>query len=291
MEFALHQGLKTMAEPGLSGFCPHCQAPVMAKCGSKKIWHWAHVAVESCDPWFEPETQWHRDWKNAFGKNQSEIRVEKQNKYHIADVINEAGIIFEFQNSPISADTIMAREKFYGERMIWVINGSAFKNNFHLRDQEFINQWQLKVMDEFEALKHYKAYESSLLIEDWKVKKEEVKDYLIQKNFNHVSEAGVYYLTLNTARNKDLLAEKLYAEIKELYEQQNTSIDFVKGEFEWEHARASWQESKRPVFIDFGEKYLYHVSSQPGRRYGRGVKVNKQRFLEKYAKASAPMIL
>lgn len=284
MEFAIHQGLKTKAQPGLSGNCPHCQAPVIAKCGSKMIWHWAHLAVESCDTWFEPETQWHRDWKNAFGKNYSEIRVAKQDKYHIADVINDAGIIFEFQNSPISADTIKARETFYGERMIWVLNGSAFKNNFHLRDQEFITHWQLNAMNAFEAATYYKEYESGLLIEDWKVKKEEVKAYLIQQKFDHVSEAGVYYLALKQGRNKEFVAEKLYSEIKELYEQQNTSTDFVKGEFEWEHARVSWQESKRPVFIDFGEHFLYHVSSQIGRRYGRGVKVNKQKFLEKYAK-------
>lgn len=283
MEYALVNQIKIAAQPGLKGKCPHCRAEVISKCGSKKIWHWAHLAVESCDPWFEPETQWHRDWKSAFGKNFSEIRVEKVGKYHIADVINESGIVFEFQNSPISPETIKAREDFYGERMIWVVNGFGFKKNFHIRDEDYTKNWQLTICDAFEAAKYYKDYERGILIENWKVKTDQVKNYLQQQNFEYLSELSSYYLPMAVGRNKELVANKLYSEIKELYEQQKTSNGFEKGEFEWEHARSSWQESKRPVFIDFGSDELFRVTKNIGQRYGEGIKIAKQKFLEKYA--------
>lgn len=43
MKFALVNEQKTEAQPKLKGLCPGCLQPVTAKCGTQKIWHWAHL--------------------------------------------------------------------------------------------------------------------------------------------------------------------------------------------------------------------------------------------------------
>jgi competence protein CoiA len=96
------------------------------------VWHWAHLKQESCDNWYEPETKWHKDWKNQFGKELSEIIISKDGEKHIADIYTKDEIVIELQNSPILKPIIRKRELFYGERMIWVINGITFKDNFRI---------------------------------------------------------------------------------------------------------------------------------------------------------------
>jgi Competence protein CoiA-like family len=36
------------------GTCPHCGAPVIARCGAHVAWHWAHESRADCDSWAEP---------------------------------------------------------------------------------------------------------------------------------------------------------------------------------------------------------------------------------------------
>jgi hypothetical protein len=103
---------------------------VIAKCGEINIWHWAHRKAESCDDWYEPETEWHRNWKLIFGKEHTEVVIQKDGIRHIADIKTKDNVIIELQNSPIQKQVVQRREIFYGERMLWVINGVGFKENF-----------------------------------------------------------------------------------------------------------------------------------------------------------------
>jgi hypothetical protein len=97
---------------------------MIARCGRVKVWHWSHKAVPPCDPWYESETQWHRDWKNRFPINWQEIpQVDPATgEVHIADVKTAHGRVIEFQHSPLSPAEMKAREAFYGD-MIWVVDG------------------------------------------------------------------------------------------------------------------------------------------------------------------------
>ena len=282
MEYALYNGLRTAAQPALKGICEHCGGDVIAKCGSKKIWHWAHVSIENCDSWYEPETAWHRSWKHAFGESCSEIRVVKENLYHIADVINKNGIVFEFQNSSISSEMIAAREQFYGEKMVWVIHGQSFKNNFRIRDETYINHWEIKILNEFDSAQNYPAFNHTLIIEDWRVKNEHIIRLLKQIGFMHSTDASIYYLPLNGVIHKNSLEEHIGLQIKELYEKHKLIQDFTKSHFIWLHPRRSWEEAQRPVFIDFGEDYLYRVIGRMGKDSGTGTKIRKKTFIEKY---------
>jgi hypothetical protein len=130
MLYAIRDNEKVEAQPKTKAICQLCEREVFSKCGEVNIWHWAHRKNESCDGWYEPETLWHKNWKLIFGKENSEIVIKKEGIRHIADVYTNNDVVIELQNSPIQRQIIRKRENFYGERMLWLINGSHFVSNF-----------------------------------------------------------------------------------------------------------------------------------------------------------------
>jgi hypothetical protein len=123
MEWALIDGKRGKAEKsGQIGICPGCNGEVRAKCGEIVSWHWAHISAD-CDPWSEPETEWHRKWKGYFPPDWQEVTKPP----HRADVAGPDGVL-EIQRSGISPEEIREREQFYG-RMAWLINGHDFWEN------------------------------------------------------------------------------------------------------------------------------------------------------------------
>lgn len=134
MEFAIINGRREVPTPRCRGTCPVCGEPVLAKCGSKIVWHWSHGSNRHCDPWWENETVWHRDWKACFPEAQREVvHFDVTGEKHVADVQTARGMIIEFQNSPMPPDELRGRERFYG-KMIWIVNGASFKDRFHILD-------------------------------------------------------------------------------------------------------------------------------------------------------------
>lgn len=129
MRFALIDGVRSDAEPKLIGRCPSCGATTIAKCGARKIWHWAHKGERSCDPWWEPETEWHRSWKNHFPAEwQEQIGRDVTGEKHIADVRTPHGLVIEFQHSHLDPVERAARERYYGN-MVWVVDGTRLKRD------------------------------------------------------------------------------------------------------------------------------------------------------------------
>lgn len=115
-------GIPAEATPGTAAICPGCAQSVRAKCGRIKIWHWSHVAAD-CDPWSEPESMWHRDWKACAPIDKREVVMERDDEKHRADVITMHGKVLELQASPISVEEIERREKFYGD-MAWLFRAT-----------------------------------------------------------------------------------------------------------------------------------------------------------------------
>jgi hypothetical protein len=129
MKFALVDGERREAQRGLSATCPLYGHAMIAKCGEHRVPHWAHRANCACDPWKEPETQWHRDWKDQFPKDRQEvIHQSEDGEKHTADVKTESGVVLEFQHSPLPRDERETREKFY-QKMVWVVNGLRRKRD------------------------------------------------------------------------------------------------------------------------------------------------------------------
>ncbi len=129
MHYALVNGLQTPPSPGLRGTCPSCGAEMIPKCGDLRVHHWAHHGIRSCDPWWEPETLWHRDWKNHFPIDWQEIaRTAPSGEKHIADVLTAHGLTIEFQHSYLQPAERAAREAFYGN-MFWVVDCTRLKRD------------------------------------------------------------------------------------------------------------------------------------------------------------------
>lgn len=131
MRLALINDIRLEAKTGLRAVCPGCSQPVVAKCGTKRVHHWAHRGNKPCDDWWESETEWHRAWKNNFPiewqeKFLSDIETGEK---HIADIQTSYGLVIEFQHSPIDPKKCSARESFY-KNMIWVVDGTRLKKDF-----------------------------------------------------------------------------------------------------------------------------------------------------------------
>jgi len=139
MKFAMIDGNRHEAAPGLSGTCPIYGHPMIARCGEIRMWHWAHQGSRSCDPWWESETEWHREWKGRFPKEWQEIiHHSETGEKHIADVKTGRGWIIEFQHSRISPEERRSRDSFYG-RLIWVVNGLRRKKDA----EQFRDAWNV----------------------------------------------------------------------------------------------------------------------------------------------------
>jgi competence CoiA-like predicted nuclease len=82
--------------------------------------HWAHIARE-CDPWAQPETEWHRGWKLHFLRAGAHIEVVMgERREHRADVLLPNGRVIELQSGFLSVEQIAEREAFYGQRLVWL---------------------------------------------------------------------------------------------------------------------------------------------------------------------------
>ena len=123
MKYALVNGEKIEALKGAHGLCPSCGSALIAKCGDKKINHWAHKGNRDCDSWWENETEWHRSWKGEFPKEWQEVvRFSDSGEKHIADVKTESGWVLEFQHSFLKSEERCARNDFY-KKIVWVVDG------------------------------------------------------------------------------------------------------------------------------------------------------------------------
>lgn len=118
----LISNFKIPARKNAIGFCPYCNAQMIPKCGAVKIHHWAHKQKECSDTWYEPETQWHLNWKSHFPMEDTEVLIKNKDAIHIADYFNKTkNYVIEFQNSSLSLFDKIERETFY-PNLIWVIN-------------------------------------------------------------------------------------------------------------------------------------------------------------------------
>jgi competence protein CoiA len=124
MKFAEVNGKRSEPQPKTRGSCSRCGAETVSKCGDHVVWHWAHKSLAHCDPWWESETEWHRQWKDRFPADWQEIVLvdNSTGARHIADIRTPSGLVIEFQRSSIDPAEVLAREAFY-QKMVWIVDG------------------------------------------------------------------------------------------------------------------------------------------------------------------------
>ena len=94
--------------------------PLMVKRGEQKRHHFCHYPGTLCKYNTNDTSEWHLKWQSLNPK-QTEIRITREGKTHIADLITEDGRVIEIQHSPISKKEIYKREQFY-KNMIWIFD-------------------------------------------------------------------------------------------------------------------------------------------------------------------------
>lgn len=131
MEIALNETKQRIeAVPRTEAICPGCFGPVISKCGEIKIWHWAHVTGQDCDRWSEPESLWHKQWKDKYPIEEREVVMG----CHRADIKTKR-LVVELQSDTLSTQEIQEREIFYG-KMIWLLRGDNFQKNLDFREKD-----------------------------------------------------------------------------------------------------------------------------------------------------------
>jgi hypothetical protein len=165
---------KTNNQP-INPICPICKSPVIPKCGEINIHHWAHKNNLECDSFWEPETLWHRNWKNLFPKEQTEVTIGK----HRADILRKDGIVVELQHSSISIKDIFEREQEY-KKMIWLFDGRGLLSeqkeiDFGFKKHKFWTNGNLRLEKEKStnyyrfhwkhARKHYEKCQKDVFID------------------------------------------------------------------------------------------------------------------------------
>lgn len=121
------------AMPGGIGDCPMCRERLIPKCGEIVSWHWSH-RVNDCDPWYEPETEWHLGWKRQVPPSNCEVVMGP----HRADMVGRNGIVIELQRASLETWAARERQEFYRARglFLWVFYAAEFRENLSLRNRE-----------------------------------------------------------------------------------------------------------------------------------------------------------
>jgi hypothetical protein len=220
MQYSLVNNEKVEAFPKGKGICPMCQAPTIAKCGTRNINHWAHDRKMNCDPWWENETEWHRNWKNLFAIECREItHFAEDGEMHRADIKTKTNIIIEFQHSAITDEERLSREIFY-KNLVWVVDGRPFKENFDL----------------YHMLPNPESEMATDIV--WT----EAKRHMEGAN------KGIFFRLSDSQLH-------CISEINEELEQNYNGFH----QYDWVRPRRTWLNATCPVYIDFGDNCLYQL--------------------------------
>lgn len=248
MQFAIVGDTRSEPKPGLKGSCPTCGAAMIAKCGPRIIHHWAHASRSDCDPWWENETQWHRDWKNLFPEEcREQTRIAPDGEIHRADIVTPTGIVIEIQRSPMTDSERRSREDFY-QNLVWIVDGRGFKNQFdlhhHLPDPD----------------------------------NEEAQDLVWCKaaRGKHGANNGIFWRRSENPDHENGDMIEIYGRHKAQH-----LIATYRGhqQYSWTKPRRTWLDAQCPVYIDFGDEWLFQLQKYGFKNLECVYKVAKKKFL------------
>jgi competence protein CoiA len=282
MKFALVNGIKQESSPQLKGVCCNCGTTVIAKCGTRKIWHWSHTTLQHCDSWWENETEWHRLWKGYFpSQNQEIINFDnKTGEKHIADIKTNNGMVIEIQNSPMNELEMLSREHFYG-KMMWIINGAKFKNNFTILGKLPDPKSEIGQAVFFDQPTSAHWYVKQLKTEPTNNREKLINDHV---RFILKSENPEYEKMLKSGDKTRILKTSVTIPTREdinrvLKEIQSNYVGHHL--FIWRNPRDIWFQAEKPVFIDFGGDELWRLIEYDLRGLMCVRKISKTALVEK----------
>lgn len=287
-------GTRIIPQKGMSAHCQCCGTEVIAKCGRIKIHHWAHKSIESCDKWWESETEWHKDWKNQFPLDWHEVVISDSNtgERHIADIYNNIkGLVIEFQNSRISVDEVETRERFY-KKMIWVISKNQLEISKHSLEtlieevNEITNKFLADRINTYlripeHILNELDKFVSEALGKEY-IGKQEINQFIKLFNENIEQLCGKNFNSLDNDvsfepnKTKEDLIKPLSNKIIEGIKSRNHPNDvfyrykIVKGSKTWNYVSC-------PLFLDTGDELNLLYPNEIAKN------VSKEKFVKYYS--------
>jgi hypothetical protein len=296
MKFGLDKTTKERIEPKLGQLatCPCCETELIAKCGEINVHHWAHKKRHDCDQWWEPETIWHRTWKNKFPTDwQETVKFDPQtNEKHIADIfIPSKELVIEFQNSPIDKDELESRERFY-KKMIWVVNAEDFLitklpleyiyRDLKSRENKIIQKAidnNIKLPYEIEeklltCRLEIHSVDRALSRGQIDSSERNLKCSFYLQEIQNLTRQ--FYLTGDNPELRDI--EKIKKEAEKLIE-ENKLLDEANQYYKyvWTRRRKVWSYANLPVFLDTIQELFWVKSDQIIKR------IPKSKFIGKYS--------
>lgn len=106
-------------------FCPCCKKPLLLRAGEVRRAHWAHLTAESCDEWWEKESEWRNKWLHELCKSSNvdiENVIEKDGVKHFYDARYNESLVVICRRKKIPANQLVNREDFFGD-MVWLVEG------------------------------------------------------------------------------------------------------------------------------------------------------------------------
>lgn len=237
MQYAVIGNQRVEPFSGGRGKCPTCGAAVIAKCGPRLLHHWAHFGRRQCDPWWENETLWHREWKSHFPEECREIsHVAPDGEVHRADIKTFTGIVVEVQHSNMTDAERSSREAFY-KNMVWVVDARGFAQNFDL----------------YHLLP---APESEIANDVVWVK---AKRHLNGANSGIFFQLSEFRQDYPEATKKDVRGG-WYHFMHEIEDQVHAAY---RGhhQYDWVRPRLTWLSASVPVYLDFGKDWLARLEA------------------------------
>lgn len=265
-------GQQIKPTPNQSGYCPCCKSTVISKCGKTNIWHWAHESKD-CDPWYEPESEWHRSWKLTVPAEQTEVVIHKNNKKHRADIRLRNGLVVELQHSSISAEEIEAREAFYRD-MIWLFDAREWALEVgtdtcvepickYEKDEPYLTQasdWFLKLGHLYcfpEEEEEYFSFNLALAIKDlskhgagFKAVVGAITEAIPQIDFGLVSEMYDEIVHYNNISRYTRIHGPFYV----LPTQMN------RHTFRWRWAHRTLAAAKKPLYFQISDNQILRIT-------------------------------
>jgi len=267
VQYAIVEGQRQEAMPGKLGICPTCSAPMVAKCGPRVMHHWAHQGRRNCDPWWENESEWHRRWKCCFPSACREVtHLAPDGEIHRSDIRTPGGIFIEVQHSSMTDRERMSREDFY-TNLVWIIDGRPFKPNF----------------DVYHILPHPNSAVAQDLV------------WAKAARHMHGANGGIFFrLSANQFHDPTLTKKTLRGGLVEGIERIMDSVLLAyRGhhQYDWVRPRKTWLDAKCPVYVDFGDDWLWRLEIYDESELKCVFCVSKKLFLEDaMIKASASEI-
>lgn len=253
MQYALVNGRKSEARRGTRGKCPLCGHTTVPKCGPRVMHHWAHASRRNCDPWWENETEWHREWKALFPEECREVsHTALDGEVHRADVKTPTGIVIEVQHSSMTDQERESREVFY-RNLIWILDGRGFESRFEILER--LPAPDSEISRKLVWWPAHPRRPRHLFRSPW----ERIAHFV---RLSDIVEAHPEFTKASMRNTGEIPSGILVWSSAHWKLEEEIEAQYIGHHlFYWTRPRRTWLDAGCPVYVDFGDEILWRIET------------------------------